>query len=109
MGIASTRTRGCGDDRTALPSASRHHRHPQGGRPAMSDEERKDRLADEEIEDLEASEEDAEQVKGGALQSYLTVEGQKQGKLEKPQSTQQPTPSRRSRRSRCSTSPRPTR
>ena len=39
----------------------------------MTDDERKQEDT-EEIEDLDASEKDAEQIKGGALQSYLKLE-----------------------------------
>ena len=52
----------------------------------MTDDERKQEDT-EEIEDLDASEKDAEQIKGGALQSYLKLEGKKQGKIENPQSS----------------------
>jgi hypothetical protein len=48
----------------------------------MTDDERKQEATDEEIEDLDAPEADAQQIKGGALQSYLNFKGTKQGKIE---------------------------
>ena len=37
--------------------------------------------------DDERKQEDTEEIKGGALQSYLNLEGKKQGKIENPQSS----------------------